>query len=482
MCGNESTIVLRSEGEIIIRECALCKSIVGAFLKEKYEELLSLHKKCDRFRANPPDWIRRVKINSEVKTNSEASIKLPEGAITEQSLRELVKQIGFRLYCNEIHTYFNSEVTKDSIRHFVNGIGDTNPLWVDEDYAKKSRYGGIVAPPHWFYSVCPSWVIFSPLKDPLRGVHGFHSGNDWIFYKPAFLYDKITPEIINVGFSVSKSQFAEKIVIQYNLTNYYNQRGELVARAYAWVIRAERRTAREKGKYTKYMLPHPWSEEELKKIEDEILGEENKIRGANPRFWEEVEIGEEMSLTKGPLGLTDMIAFCIGTNPVSLKAFRAALKEYRRHPRWAIRDPSTFALEPIYSVHYNRAVANAAGLPYPYDVGVQRNCFMMQMITEWMGDDGWLKRCYAEYRKFFFYSDVLWLKGKVMDKFIDEDGEPCVYIETHAVNQRGEDTMPGYALVVLPSKKHDYWPVEVRVKGQALGIKKRGVSVGKRES
>ncbi|MEM2454581.1 MAG: hypothetical protein QXN21_01375, partial [Candidatus Bathyarchaeia archaeon] len=60
--------------------------------------------------------------------------------------------------------------------------------------------------------------------------------------------------------------------------------------------------------------------------------------------------------------------------------------------------------------------------------------------------------------------------------------EPCVYIETHAVNQRGEDTMPGYALVVLPSKKHDYWPVEVRVKGQALGIKKRGVSVGKRES
>ena len=402
---------------------------------------------------------------------SRVEAKLPERVITDQALRELVKRLGVRILGKDMGNWFNSEVTMDSIRHFVDGIGDTNPLWVDEEYAKKTRYGGIVAPPSWLYSVCPTWPLFGPGRDPLRGVHAFHSGNEWIFYKPIFLGDKITPEIISIGFDLKKSEFAGKHVIQYGIANYYNQRGELVASAYEWAIRAERQAARERGKYARYTLPHPWSEEELKKIEEEILAEESEIRGEKPRYWEDVRIGDEMKLTKGPFGLTDMIAYCIGANPVGIKAFRASLKIYKQHPRWCFRDPNTYALEPIYAVHYNKAAANAAGLPYPYDVGAQRQCYLIQMITDWMGNDGWLKRNYAEYRRFFYLSDVLWFRGKVVDKFIDEDGEPCVGIETHAVNQRGEDTMPGYSIVALPSKEYDYWPVEARVKGKKLGIR-----------
>jgi hypothetical protein len=150
---------------------------------------------------------------------------------------------------------------------------------------------------------------------------------------------------------------------------------------------------------------------------------------------------------------------------VGIKAFLSALKEYRRHPAWAFRDPDTHALEPIYSVHYNKYAAQLAGVPAPYDVGVQRHCFLIQMLTNWMGDEGWLKRSYAEYRGFFFFSDVVWFVGKVVDKFIDEDGEPCVGIETHAVNQRGEDIMPGYSIVALPSRELNYWPVEARLRG-----------------
>jgi len=39
------------------------------------------------------------------------------------------------------------EVEKGHIRRFAQAIGDDNPLYHDEEYAKKSRYGGIVAPP-----------------------------------------------------------------------------------------------------------------------------------------------------------------------------------------------------------------------------------------------------------------------------------------------------------------------------------------------
>ena len=39
------------------------------------------------------------------------------------------------------------EVEKGMIRRFVQAIDDPNPLWQDEEYANKSKYGGIIAPP-----------------------------------------------------------------------------------------------------------------------------------------------------------------------------------------------------------------------------------------------------------------------------------------------------------------------------------------------
>ncbi|RJP70047.1 MAG: MaoC family dehydratase [Candidatus Abyssobacteria bacterium SURF_17] len=39
------------------------------------------------------------------------------------------------------------DVEKGHIRRFAQAIGDDNPLYYDEEYAKKSRYGGIIAPP-----------------------------------------------------------------------------------------------------------------------------------------------------------------------------------------------------------------------------------------------------------------------------------------------------------------------------------------------
>jgi acyl dehydratase len=377
--------------------------------------------------------------------------------ITEEALRRWTERIGVKL---RIGNLYNTEATRDSIRHFADGIGDPNPLWRDEDYARRTSYGTLVAPPSWLYSVFPTWIF-----QGLPGVHGFHAANAWTFYKPVLLNDKIAPECIFTGFEVRRSEFAGKAVHEFQRAKYYNQRGELVAVADSLIIRTERRAARERGReLRRHVLPHPWTEEELKRIEEEMLSE--GPRGSTPRFWEDVEEGEELKLTKGPLGLTDMISFFIAANTAGLRAFHCALKLYRQHPAWAVRDPNTYALEPIFSVHYNKYVANLAGLPYPYDVGVQRQCYLIQMITNWMGDEGWLKKNYCEYRGFVYHSDVLWFRGKVVRKYVDDDGEPCVDIETHAINQRGEDTMPGRSTVVLPSREHGYWPVEARLKGR----------------
>ncbi|MFH1487108.1 MAG: MaoC family dehydratase N-terminal domain-containing protein [Chloroflexota bacterium] len=380
---------------------------------------------------------------------------LSEGKITEEALEKLRDLQGSKLRIPHI---FNDLASKTAIRNFANGIGDANPLWRDEEYAKKTSYGQIIAPPSWLYSIFPTWVSIG-----LPGVHGFHSGSEWDFYKPIRVNDVIVPDCILTHFEDKTSSFAGRIIIIHYDSHFHNQENEVVAKCHSWSIRAERSAARKTGKYSQIQLPHPWTEEELKAIEDEVLAEET--RGNKTCYWEDVSVGEELKpVVKGPFGLTDMVSYCVGAAPVPMFAHGLALDLFRRHPAWGFRDPNTFAKEPIYAVHYNKAAANAAGLPFPYDVGTQRQCWLMHLLTNWTGDEGWLKKNYAEYRRFVYFSDAVWFRGKVTKKYVDEDGEYCVDIKTTAINQRGEDTAPGHSTVALPSRNNKVSPVEQRLK------------------
>ena len=157
--------------------------------------------------------------------------ELGDGAITEEGLAKLRGLIGTKL---RITQQFNDLASKTAIRNYVNGIGDANPIYRDEEYAETTRYRRLIAPPNWLYSVFPTWVSVG-----LPGVHGFHSGNDWEFYKPIFVGDIITPECIFQGYEEKKSEFAGRTVILREEARFHNQKGDLVAKAGTWSVRAE---------------------------------------------------------------------------------------------------------------------------------------------------------------------------------------------------------------------------------------------------
>jgi acyl dehydratase len=382
--------------------------------------------------------------------------KMAEGVITSELIEEMKNNRGLKL--RVANALFNEYATRDNIRKFVDGIGDINPLFRDEEYAKKSRYGCVIAPPSFIFSV------LAAVQFGWRGLAGYHSASDMEFYKAIKVGDRVTPEETFLDFEgPKKSKFAEKTIFDYFENRYFGPKNELVAKVKILVIRAERKKTREKGKYSKIEIPHPWTKDELENIEEEVLAEE--IRGSNPRYWEEVEVGQELpQLLKGPLGVTDMIASVVaGLAPARLAAHGVSLREYKRKPAWAFRDPGTHALEPNFSVHYNIAAARAMGLPFPYDVGTQRHCWFIQFLTDWIGDHAWIKRCYAEYRRFVFMSDVIRIQGKVTDKFVDDEGEYCIKVKANTLNQRGENVMPGEATISLPSKEKNLWPVDKRI-------------------
>lgn len=389
---------------------------------------------------------------------TDREVKMAETRITQEMIDGMQEKLGTKLRIED--STHNEYATRMAILKFADGIGDANPLWSDETYAKKSSYGNVVAPPSFI------WACFAQVQFGWRGLGGFHAGCDIEFLKPVYMGDKVTAECVFTSFEgPKKSSFADETVIDHFQNQYWNQKGDLIARYHWWVVHFSRAKARQKSIKNDITLPHPWTDEELVKLEEEVLSEE--IRGDEKRYWEDVNIGDELKpVIKGPLGTTDEVAYVIGGGvPIPrVAAHGVAMAAYRKHPAWAFRDPNTKALEPIFAVHYNKQAAKAMGLPEAYDVGLQRHCWGIHLITNWMGNDGWLKRSYAEYRKFVYLSDVVRLKGKVTKKYIDGEGDYCLEIERHAVNQRGEDVMPGYAIVALPSKDNKTSPLDRRLR------------------
>ena len=368
---------------------------------------------------------------------------LEPGKITDEGIQRLRERIGTY---NRPRQYgvglFNEYASRDAIRHFCQGIGDPNPLYWDEEYARHTMYGAIIAPPAFLYSVY--WC--SGRTGGLPGVHGFHAGNDWEWFRPIHLGDRISVQEQFTGLDEKKSQFAGHILVQSSVCHYYNQRGEVIAQCKGWQVRAERTAAREHRKYS--FEPYRYTQDEVQAIEEAVLSEE--ARGSAPRWWEEVELEEDLKpVVKGPLSHGDIQAFvagCIGGLSHGLQ-----LREMKRHPSWGFRDPETGAQEAIIRVHDVQEAAESAGLPGAYDYGCQRCCWMGHLLTNWMGDYGFLKKMYVELRRFNVVGDTTWCKGKVTGKRREKD-EHLVDLEIWGESQRGEVTTKGTAVVRLPSR------------------------------
>ncbi len=373
--------------------------------------------------------------------------ELARATFTEEMLAEMRALIGTELRTDA--SVNNEFATRLAILRFCEGIGDDNPLWTDPDYAASSVHGGLIAPPSFIFACLASVQV------GWRGLGGFHAETKLTFHRSVRLGDRVTARVFFDGFDgPSSSRFAGRRIKDYIRQEYRNQDDQLLATFICSRVRFERTQAQTRAASRAVQVPHPWTDEEVQAIEAEVLAE--RPRGATPRFWDDVNVGDEIErITKGPIGLTDEIAFvAAGAAPIPrVAAHRVALKMYQRHPRWAYRDPTTHALEPVYSVHYNDYAARLQGAQAAYDVGIQRTCWQIHSLCNWMGDSGVLKAATSQYRSHVYLGDVIRLGGRVVGKDIAADGAHVVHVETWARNQRAEEVMPGTATIVLPQAR-----------------------------
>lgn len=367
-----------------------------------------------------------------------------EGKITDEAVAAAKAMIGMRL---RPEGPYLQDVTPDTMRNFCNGIGDLNPLYRDTEYGRNSRYATMIA--HPMFPMAYGWI--GRTRWGLPGVHGFYVGNDWELFRNLRPGERVGCEERVVGVEEKQSEFSGRLVIQYVEASFTNDRDELVARVLGTCTRHERKAARDKGKY-KDIKKHEYTQAEFEAIDKAVLEEEENLCARNIRYWEDVNEGQELPpIARGPLSLMDTMGFLVASGRGHTHG--VILKNAVKHPGHFFRNPEAGGgIEYTGIGHHRESVAKEVGVPGTYDYGPQRSAWLATLVTNWMGDAGFLKRIKTELRRFNTMGDTQWCKGRIKRKYV-QDGYPLVDIEVWAENQRGELTVTnGLATVILPSK------------------------------
>ena len=341
------------------------------------------------------------------------------------------------------------EATRDNIRHYAHGIGDDNPLWCDPAYAAKTRFGGIVALPSFLFSTSR---IVSGYVGGLPGVHAMWSGADWTWHQPILRNDEIRTEAYLKELVEHETRFAGRAVQQIYHVDFYNQKGDKVSEADSWCFRTERDHAREKGtKYSEVRArpPRRYTDAELARVYDLYRAEE--VRGKRTRYWEDVAEGEALpTMAKGPMTVTGFIAYAQGWGGLYIRANKLAWRLIDAHPGVGIKNRYGIPDVPE-RVHWEEEFAHEVGAPGAYDYGPERCSWLTHHLTNWMGDDAFLRRAECKVRRHNPQGDMLFIDGKVTRKFV-ENGRRLVEIAQVGVNQDDEQSVVGTGVVELRSR------------------------------
>lgn len=353
--------------------------------------------------------------------------------VTEEALARLRARLGTEVSIDTPPHL--TEITRDGIRHWAYGIGDRNPLWL----------AATVAPPSILFAFNR---LAAGYTGGLPGVHALYAGSDYTFERWPRLGDRLEARAVFAELNERESRFAGRALDQITQVTFSDQHGAAVAAGTSLVVRTESGQSKEKGTHRK-LEPHVYAADELEAIWVEVDGEQR--RGAEPRLWESVAVGEELpAVVKGPLTLSDNIVYAMGAGGVFVRSHGFARDYFRRHPAAGFPNPQGVP-EFAERVHWDPEFARSVGVPHAYDYGGQRYSWLGHLVTNWMGDHGFLRRLRVEFRRFNLIGDTTWCRGTVT-RVYDDGGRGAVDLELWAHDQRGERTTAGLATVHLPRK------------------------------
>jgi len=396
----------------------------------------------------------------------EASQIGESGRITDEGVARLCARVGVAEPHPQPPHY--RLPTLDTFRNVAIAYGDDNPLWCDPSYGETTRWGSAIAPPPLVGGDTlvgeDEVTVVAPEQrqlmkgDPLRGVHAFYAASAREWWSPLYPQRRVFRRNALVAALEKTSEFAGRAVHEWTAQVFRDEQGGLLSGQYRLMVRTERDQARKNKKYGGVVLG-AYTDDQIDEIEAQYGRE--RARGSDPRWWEDVNVGDEVGpMVKGPLTVTDMICWHagMGMGLYGVQPLRLGYQNRMRIPRFFHRDSQNVP-DVMQRVHWDPDFARRTGNPTTYDYGRMRETWLIHLCTDWMGDDAWLWKLDCEFRRFNYVGDTQWLRGRVVRKLLMPGDRPAVELELDAVNQRAESTTPGHATILLTSR--EYGPVRL---------------------
>ena len=137
----------------------------------------------------------------------------------------------------EAHYPAHEELGRASIRYFALALGDDNPLYLEDEYAREAGYPSVIAPPTLICETCQyanrrpdaDGYIGHEWKLPIDGCRLIRATNEYEFMRPVLPTDRISvtwtlEDIIERRRSAGGTQLFVSSVARYR-----DAAGELVA-------------------------------------------------------------------------------------------------------------------------------------------------------------------------------------------------------------------------------------------------------------
>jgi len=105
----------------------------------------------------------------------------------------------------------------------------------------------------------------------------------------------------------------------------------------------------------------------------------------------------------------------------------------------------------FYQIHYDKDFALGNNLPGIIVHGALKSAWLGQLLGDWVGNKGFVKKFNCDFRGMDVPGDTLTCRGTITKKYVEGD-ERLVELDIWMENGKGEKTTPGSALVALPSK------------------------------
>ncbi len=305
---------------------------------------------------------------------------------------KLIGWVGDTPTNEKAYPVFHPVATKDLIFHMACAADYKNPLWRDENYARKTRWGGIIAPPVFQHCISHRAGLWCPLKVPPElGICDLaFRGDYWDFLQPIYVNDSFRVWVGRPAIE-DTTRAEETAPRRFRITqtiSYINQRNEVTGICY------EHRDAtilppvdNSSGNEMKFTEEYVYTDEDIAAIDR--IADSEEIRGAKTRYWEDVVVGEELKpVVKGPVTVWDQVVEAQGYGVAILP-----MSEVRRQtPRAVVIDPLTRIPHKSIEFHLSEKVARILG-SYSTTINYPTiEHLLAHLVTNWMGDDGFLRR------------------------------------------------------------------------------------------